>query len=339
MKKIAIITLNGYFNYGNRLQNYALTKILESLDFDVSTIWYKDIKTRIKDAMKSMLFFVKKYRRYGRFYRFSKKNMHEVLYKNLGKQQFDYFVVGSDQVWNYKFIYKDHSLYRPNKGETVISYAASMGAESIPEEYRSVFYDCLHQYKAISLREDNVKEYLENTLQRHDIKVHIDPTMLLDRSEWENIERKPFAYKCEKKYLLCYFLGGIPDDVKKIISSGAEKCGYTIIDLLNPHDRYYSSGPENFVFLIHHCNYVCTDSFHASVFSFLFDKPFTVFQRCGRSDYMYSRIQNFLKTFSLGDREYSGDIVFNEQHDYSAGYDILRAEKNRSFSYFASCLC
>ena len=56
MKKIGIITLNGYFNFGNRLQNYALTKILEEKGFEVYTIWYKNYKTIVKDFIKSKLF-------------------------------------------------------------------------------------------------------------------------------------------------------------------------------------------------------------------------------------------------------------------------------------------
>ena len=38
MVKIGLLTLNGYSNFGNRLQNYATQEVLNSLGFDVETI-------------------------------------------------------------------------------------------------------------------------------------------------------------------------------------------------------------------------------------------------------------------------------------------------------------
>ena len=38
MKKIGIITLSGNYNYGNRLQNYAMQEVYKILCFEVETI-------------------------------------------------------------------------------------------------------------------------------------------------------------------------------------------------------------------------------------------------------------------------------------------------------------
>lgn len=52
MKKVAILTLNGYFNYGNRLQNYALQEVIKSLGFKVETV-INDTKKMRKDEVDS----------------------------------------------------------------------------------------------------------------------------------------------------------------------------------------------------------------------------------------------------------------------------------------------
>ena len=38
MKKVGIITINDYRNYGNRLQNYAVQEVIKSLGFEAETI-------------------------------------------------------------------------------------------------------------------------------------------------------------------------------------------------------------------------------------------------------------------------------------------------------------
>ena len=50
MKKIGIITLHGYHNYGNRLQNYAVQEVLKSLQFDAETIIIQDRKVNVSTA-------------------------------------------------------------------------------------------------------------------------------------------------------------------------------------------------------------------------------------------------------------------------------------------------
>src|SRR5690625_1218351 len=116
MKKVGIITLNGYFNYGNRLQNYALQETIRSLDFEVETIWVKK-STRSKTnlsalTLKTTIEKIKKrflrdryLARRKMFKEFSEKYIVETDYQisenNIPMEkisEYDYFVVGSDQV-------------------------------------------------------------------------------------------------------------------------------------------------------------------------------------------------------------------------------------------------
>ena len=340
MKSIAIITLTGYFNFGNRLQNYALTKVLEKLNLDVYTVWNKNNEKKLKETIKTKLFFIKKYNRFRVFYNFSKKNMKEISLKDVQKNKIDKIIVGSDQVWNPKYYEEDNNLlYIPLSGQTVISYAASMGAKELPEKYHEIYKKVLSQYDAISVREDAAKNEIEKITGRNDIRVLIDPTLLLTEEEWKKIEKKPKKFDNNKKYILNYFLGDISKEEKKSIEAFVKENNCEIINILDENDKFYQSGPEEFLYLINHSYLVCTDSFHSCVFSFIFNKPFVVFKRKGCSDYMYSRIETLLQKFNLRNREFSGQIDKKViDVDYNEAYNILKEEQEKSNEFLKKAL-
>ena len=100
MKKVAILTLKGYFNYGNRLQKYALTKVLHDMGHDVYSIWNKQRSDKIKESIIPFLAFIKKYEKLSKFYKISKAYSKDISTGDIGKLGMDTVVVGSDQVWN-----------------------------------------------------------------------------------------------------------------------------------------------------------------------------------------------------------------------------------------------
>ena len=341
MKKVGIITLNGYFNFGNRLQNYALTKILESYDLNVYTIWKKSYKDIIRDGIKSKLFFVKKYNRYRKFYKFSKKNMKELIINDKNISNIDYFVVGSDQVWNYKLIDKDKTWFQAPTGKITISYAASLGTNSFPEDFGYKLKEQLKYYDAISVRENRGKELLQPLLPNKKIEVIIDPTLLVDTNIWKKIAKHP-KNKVPEKYIFIYFLGNISNEYFKKIKDFSIKNGCSIINILDPKSEFYDVGPEEFLYLIKNSYLVCTDSFHASVFSFKFDIPFVIFKRSGEgiSNDLYSRLENLLNLFKMENREYNGIEISKENlnHDYTKAYEVLEKEREKSMNFLKNAL-
>jgi hypothetical protein len=332
MERIAIVTLTGYFNFGNRLQNYALAKVLQDKGFEVYTVWNKGKKERLKDAIKCTIPFKNKYKRFKIFRSFSRKFLKEITLNDIQKRKIKKIVVGSDQVWNPKYYEEDNSyLYNPKYGESVYSYAASLGTSKLEEKYHEVYRDTLKKYEKISVREKSAEEELKKVVGRDDIITVVDPTLLVKRESWSKIEKRPKHFDENKKYILKYFLGEISEEEQESISKFALENNYEIIDILDENDNAYVSGPEEFLYLIDHSVLVCTDSFHSCVFSFIFDKPFTVFKRKGCSDYMYSRIENLLSLFSLKNREYTGKITIDSiSHDYSKGYKVLEQEQKKS---------
>ena len=105
---------------------------------------------------------------------------------------------------------EDHNfLYNPSKGETVISYAASIGTSKINEKISRNYKNVLKKYDRISVREYTAETELKKITGRDDIVTVVDPTMLLSKEEWETIEKKPKKYEDNKKYILNYFLGDV----------------------------------------------------------------------------------------------------------------------------------
>ena len=333
MDKLGIITLNGYFNFGNRLQNYALSYVCSRLGFDVYTIWDKDIGVRIKDYIKQKCFFVPKYNRYRKFYRFSKKYIKEDNLKS--KRGYKYIVIGSDQVWNPKYITeKPFLLYEPEAQETVITYAVSFGVESLPESFEVDIKSHCDKYKRISVREHSGEKILSN-IGVANVNCVLDPTLLLTRDDWDSIKKMPKNFKRGQKYILKYFLGDIQENEEMAILDFASQNGCDIIDLKDQNDSLFCVGPDEFLYLIDNAYLICTDSFHACVFSLIYDKSFVVFKRRGCSDYMYSRISNLLTTFNLNNREFNGNFIsyLNKEHDYSEASVKLIELRNKSIKY------
>ena len=222
MKKIGIITLNGNFNFGNRLQNYALVKYIEKLGFNVTTIWFCNFKEYAKEMVKRIAFIFFNKRKHL-FLSFTDKYIKPKYYFNCNvSNKYDYFVVGSDQVWNYEFpSFNSNMFLNFSNFDKNISYAASFGVDSIPKNYFDTYKKGLNSIKYISVREDAGAEIVRNVINK-DCDVLIDPTLLMTRSDWDSIARKPKEYDGQK-YILCYFLGDMNKKTKDAINAFAEK--------------------------------------------------------------------------------------------------------------------
>ena len=357
--RIAKITLDGYFNFGNILQSYALQKFLEQYTNHVVTIWHDAKMPTVlswwqwtwKEPIKWILnwnkfrskfysgFFCMRMIREARIRMFSVERMN-CLYMP-GKiaeiaSEFDYFIVGSDQVWNPNFSATEDFFLTFAPPEKRISYAASISAPSIPEKLRQRFADNIMEMHAVSLREQEGAELVEQLIGRKPA-VHIDPTMLLSAEHWSALGRKPYWLKVNS-YILTYFLGAKPVVIDRI----AKDAGLEIINLLDQHSfDIYSTGVDEFIWLIEHASLVYTDSFHGTVFSILFRRPFVVCDRVGDGveSAMSSRIDTLLEMFHLSSRRArfdNGYRIFDPFHiDYSADInEIMLYERNRSNDYF-----
>lgn len=371
IKKIGIITLNGYENYGNRSQNYATQEVIKSLGFNVETIIVKDTPSNgnknsiiIKKLQKMATMTVneictkinKKINYYMNknaiderikiFKSFSKKYILEenyyIINNNLAdlSNRYDFFITGSDQVWNPLYINRSPIYFltftRKNKR---IAYAPSFGISDIPIEYEGKYKVWLSEMHRLSVREDAGAKIIKS-LTRQDAPVLVDPTLMLTKEKWLSISKEP-AKKSKSRYLLTYFLGGIPNEYQSKIRTIAKENKLKIINLADLRDREtYQTGPSEFIDYVNSASVFCTDSFHGAVFSILLEIPFIVFDRKSNSPSMYSRIDTLLTTFELNSRK-ANNITTNEQVfqvDYSHIPPILETERKKALDYLKEAL-
>lgn len=340
MKKIGILTLNGNMNYGNRLQNYALEQTILKLGAEVDTIWLCSKKKLLEQYLKRFVFKLPKYKRNNNFFIFSRNNINIKYYLNYKfSKNYDYFIVGSDQVWNPNFSdFSEDMFLEFSNREKNISYAASFGVNNIKNEYISMFRKGINNISHLSVREERGKDLIKELTNIEDVDVLIDPTMLLRCEEWDKISKKPKMLK-SRKYILNYFLGNLSEKRKIEIDRIAREYDCNVINILDNKDPFYECGPSEFLYLEKNAFLICTDSFHSSVFAILYNTPFLVFDREDKEEKMNSRIETLLSKFKLEDRKFNGEITEEIlKCDYTETKQILEIEKEKSIKFLKESL-
>ena len=309
--KVAIVTLVGDFNYGNRLQNYALQEVLTTLGTEVVTVdnpsqpimqWIKEHLVERVDGQKRLKSFADM-RREKNLRDFTKRyiSMSEA---NFASGDFDYFVVGSDQVWNPSFWGKDTECYSAKRyllknveASKRIAYAASFGVEELTPLWSPVFKEELSEFRAISVREASGTEIVERICGKS-AEIVLDPTLMLTKEKWSQMAAKVQ----ESDYVLSFFLGKETKQKKEYIEKISREHGCQIIDMNDKNNRYYYCKPEMLLGLIKNAKLVVTDSFHATVFSVVFHTPFLSMTREQRNYCkMSSRLETLLGMVKMTD--------------------------------------
>ena len=219
------------------------------------------------------------------------------------------------------------------------SFSASFGISKIPEELKEYYKINLLEMQNLSVREDRGKEIIKELTGRTDVEVLIDPTMMLTAQEWDKVSKKPRKLK-NNKYILNYFLGNLSEKRRKEIEQVANKNNCTVINLMDKNEPMYGSGPSEFLYLVKNAFMICTDSYHGSVFSIIYNKPFVIFDREDNIVNMNSRLETLLSKFGLQER-YSKDGKIPEKLlkcDYAESYKILEMEKEKTNKYIEKIL-
>lgn len=323
-RNIGIITM--YYNsvnYGGLLQAYALCKALDKKEGVHSRqIQYNDrkLKYRIAGFVRNCQYKIKNAKLYGTyglsFYRNNKKRKKKILKfaaeyiphtkeiftrKNIYKTNeiFDSFVCGSDQVW----CSRDGRYYLDFANKDKYAYAGSSGKSSYNQQETEVFCKHLSDFKAVSAREKDLSEFLSDLLEK-DVPCVLDPTLLLDKTDWDQVCSSRII---PEDYVFCYFLGNdtehrklaekyAKDNNLKLVTLPHLQQKLTKCDIKFGQYQLYEIDPGDFISLIRYAKCVLTDSFHASVFSCIYEKKFFVFERKGHKG-MSSRIHTLVDLF------------------------------------------
>lgn len=324
--KIGILTFHCAHNYGAVLQCYALQETLRSLGHEVEVIDYRPeyllipyrvfSKSRflrrnpfkmLKACIRESLLLPKRIKRYRAFQSFINNNLNlsQPVVANKIPSKYDVYIMGSDQIWNPKITKGFDPVYfgyfdfgKGNK--TYISYAASMTARQLDSDSERYLKRALMNFNAISVREIQLKTLLQPLTEKEVVPV-LDPTLLADKNIWDKMAQIP---NCDKKYVLVYQIRRdanvirIAQDIAK--SMGAEVVEITAFPTLifsNKNEQCLS--PVEFLGWIKNAQFVVTSSFHGTVFSILFSRPFFCVKLDNVSD---TRSISLLKNLKLEDR-------------------------------------
>lgn len=332
--KVAIIT--HYYNsknYGGNLQAYALCKALRKMGVDAEQISFnryvnrKKNKITLKKIVKKVLLTTSNLinrdacrnirLRNKAFEQFNRTVIphSQVVYSsdNISEcvDNYDIFITGSDQVWHPIAYCPEYGLEFVPSDKIKLSYAASLAVNEITSEYRNVLKKALADFRAVSVRESSAVELLKNTVKT-EIYVSLDPVFLLSQDDWNEV-CGDFSYKTP--YIFCYFLGD--NSASRIVAEKYAKKhnlkiltlpfllgNYRKCDKNFGNEKLYDVSPADFLALVKGAQIVFTDSFHAAVFSIIYEKEFVVFDRESRSSAksMKTRLRCLLDTFDLSER-------------------------------------
>lgn len=268
--------------------------------------------------------------------------------KALGNQCADAYsavLVGSDQLWLPGNIAADYYTlsFVPDIVNS-IAYATSFGQAVLPKDSSRKAKVFLSHIRHLSVREKAGQQLIQNLSGRL-APIVCDPTLLFTGDEWMEIQkREPIA---DAPYILCYYLGRNPIH-REFARRLREKTGCKIVALLHL-DEYiktdeayadeapYEIDPADFINLIRNAAYVCTDSFHCTVFSLLYRKYFFTFHRYADKSSLSTnnRLDTLFQLSGLQERLLRGDEDMGQCMGKSIDYDMVHQKLSamRAYSY------
>lgn len=348
MIKIGVLTLYyKNYNFGGLLQAYALVNVLTSLfECDAEQIQYnlyedrqyeigetdnqcarsvnqflyqcairvvsKMTERKIQTRKKTFEDFMSDIPHGGEVYNY------QTISQCIG--QYDVLICGGDQIWNASNGIENLKVFTLQFSNEIrkFSYAPSMAILELDDKSRECMRNGISDLNSASVREKSSLGLLCNVVDQR-IEVVVDPVLLMTGKEWKQICRPNHP---RKPYIVCYLINDSISQ-RKAITKYANALKRTIVtfphnlanavrkcDLFFGDIKDYTSGPREFVDLISNADLVITDSFHACVFSMIFETPFLVFER-NRPDEkgnMNSRIYDFLEEYHL-----EGQLITEKQ--------------------------
>ena len=354
---IGIFTFPHSTSFGATLQMYALYHSVESLGYEAEVINYYNAymkaeqhisqKNRIRTMARHLL-----HHRQGRKFRnFEQSRMHH--YPNTAfsdptkltglAKRYAAVICGSDQVWNPDITGGDMSYFLDFCGEETrrIAYAPSFGISDYSVDFKNQIHGELNCFHALSVRETPGQKVVEELTGR-DVSLVCDPTFLLNAEEWYTLERPHPAAK--QPYILYYTIRSSASLWNQCREFAKKKglrivvVGGNLLRQLKQKDKNIvyamNIGPEEWLYLVHHAQYVVTNSFHGTAFSVNFHKDFYL----GMSSLTNSRLHQIVDTLELGDRVIGDNNWSDETIDYESVEQRLSPLRLSSLAYLKNAL-
>ena len=362
--KTGLVTFYHIHHYGALLQAYATEHAVERLGSQCEIVDYyvnqnnalfrkpTGVGSAMADAHTALHYAPLK-ARYQRFEAFSKQYLkisgHRFeSFAELcdAELPYDLLLSGSDQIWNPKIFPDGHFdpvFFGAFSARRKIAYAPSFGIPHVPEGMEEELRGYLAQFSHVSVREKQGQAIVEEVTGKT-VPVVLDPTLLLNRTEWSTIANPP----AEKQgYILCYCISK-PGALSTYIRRLAEETGLPVVQLCGIRQKVHpkakcvlDAGPAEFLGLFKNASYVCTNSFHGTVFSVQFQKPFfTAVAPAELAAPEHSRTFSLLSRLGLTNRIIGkGDTAgLNDAVDWQSVEEKLDAARQSSLDYLRAAL-
>ena len=314
--KIGIITMHRVPNYGSFLQTYATQFLINSLGHNCEIIDYEfpnewqfsrgtlNNKSRFAQfklfIVKVFLFLFKsncgirsiaenekkiKIMKYSKkYYKLSKR--HYKTYNSIRQNPpiYDLYMTGSDQTWNPQHIKGDSNFmldFVP-KGKKKVSFSASMSCNEVPSDMQYIYKRCLSDYNYISIREKNNISLIQGLSGKSDVKVTLDPTLMLNKEEWIS----SFMYDSlsieipDDNYIVFYMLSysfNPQPYIYHLLKKLQDKTGCLVLSFTFINKEYNikykyigNSGISDFIKVFSNASHIVTSSFHGTAFALNF---------------------------------------------------------------------
>ncbi len=367
--KIGVLTLPLHNNFGGNLQAYALQKVLRDLGHNAVLIdksryvslgpWYIKYPIYIKNALLKYIMrqkvvvrpdieinkihktiaqhtepFIDKYI----------KRIYTRDFSNIKRDNFDAIIVGSDQVWRPRYfgqrIENAYLDFAKEWDVKRIAYAASFGTEEweYNDEQTANCTTLLKKFNAVSVRESSAVKLCKGKFGVEAQHV-LDPTLLLNKEDYIKLfertktpqsEGNLFCYILDKGKETSSIIDGISKD--KVLSPFYVNSRHEEPNA--PLEERIQQPVEKWLRAFHDAEFVITDSFHACVFSIIFNKPFIVY---GNKERGMARLESLLKLFGLEDRLVSSTLEVNKVLQVPIDWErvnyIHKQKKEESLSF------
>lgn len=348
--KICIVTVYDSINSGSYWQAFALGQVLRSMGHEVC--YFKRVKKGASSAKFTLFKRVLSLLLHGHFGEAGEFKIKIIKFKKCAKnfriisradkefESVDYFILGSDTIWNQdsKYFLRCKSVFWGDifKEQRIISYAGSLAntkAEKLVP--KNEYSKSLSRWKSISVRDEYTKQVFSKLTDK-DIKVVCDPTLLLELKDYKSLA-KPVG----GDYIFIYLFKALSKDQDRELKDFASENGLKIVVgtyrniVSQPYD-FIINNPTDFMGHMLGAKYVVTDTFHGTIFSANLQKNFVVIDRSKK------KVNGFLESVHLEDRIINDKLsiseVLSRSVDYSTADSIIKRIRKDSISYLKSSL-
>ena len=349
--KVGILTVHRAINIGAVLQTYALQELLKGMGHETYVINYVQEKVERTDrerydTKKRMDFLrhghLRGFLTFGRVQaRVAKqrKLFDDFLaqYLNLTRpcdehsipQDFDAYVIGSDQLWNSCiFGYQEPIFwghFDHKAGSRIYAYADSTTVKNLEDTPRDFLEQSLKNFDGVSVREKEVAEYLNTHFPLpKPAELVLDPTITAGRQLWDKMRTGKYS---EEKYVLVYCARTYksnPNLIDLKANSLAENLGCKVRHL-------NMETASDFVDLISNAEYVISSSYHGIVFSLMYNRPLYAIMYGDDQDRRYVNLLRLLGAEKM--LKNINDELLPQKVDYAPINESIALMADRSKQY------